>query len=199
MIKSRHAVALLVAVLTALAAGCSAPDGPPATSRVGDAPPPATAPPATAPVAVADPAWTTGPITVTRQPAVPPVPVVTGIRYAGHPESGYDRLVLDIRGGLPGYTARYVTEVRQDGSDQPITVPGRKFLLLVLNPAQAHNDAGTATVRGVHTVKLPMLRGYAIAGDFEGHVSIALGLNATTGYRIGELSGRVYVDVKTTP
>jgi hypothetical protein len=42
-----------------------------------------------------------------------------------------------------------------------------------------------------------MLRAYAIAGDFEGHVSVALGLNATAGYRVGELPGRIYLDVAT--
>jgi hypothetical protein len=47
--------------------------------------------------------WSGGPVTVSHQPAVPPVPVVTGIRYAGHPAEGYDRTVLGIRGsGLPG-------------------------------------------------------------------------------------------------
>ena len=141
--------------------------------------------------------WSTGPVTVVHQPAVPPVPVVTAIRYAGHPSEGYDRVVFDIRGALPGYSARYVTQVRADGSDQPISVPGRRFLMVVLNPAQAHTDQGAITVTGVHRTGLPMLVSYAVAGDFEGHVSIALGLNATAGYRIGELPGRIYVDVAT--
>jgi hypothetical protein len=121
--------------------------------------------------------------------------VVTGIRFAGHPQEGYDRIVFDIQGGLPGYTARYVSEVRADGSDKPVPVPGTRFLLVVLNPAQAHTASGAVTVAGIHNVGLPMLKAYAIAGDFEGHVSIALGLNATAGYRVGELPGRIYLDV----
>jgi hypothetical protein len=141
--------------------------------------------------------WSNGPITVTHTPAVPPVPVVTGIRYAGHPQDGYDRIVLDIQGGLPGYSAKYVTQVRADGSDKPISVPGNRFLLIVLNPAQAHTDSGAVTVSGVHNVGLPMLRAYAIAGDYEGHVSIALGLSAKAVYRVGELPGRIYIDVAT--
>jgi hypothetical protein len=144
---------------------------------------------------VAELNWSSGPVTVTHTPAVPPVPVVTGIRFAGHPQEGYDRIVFDIQGGLPGYTARYVPQVRADGSDKPVPVPGERFLLVVLNPAQAHTESGTATVTGIHNAGLPMLKAYAIAGDFEGHVSIALGLNATAGYRIGELPGRIYVDV----
>mgnify|MGYP001098401095 CR=1 FL=1 len=78
-----------------------------------------------------------------------------------------------------------------------VTVPGRRFLQIVLNPAQAHTDSGTATVTGVHRVGLTMLKGYAIAGDYEAYVTIALGLKTTTGYRIGELPGRIYVDVAT--
>jgi hypothetical protein len=41
-----------------------------------------------------------------------------------------------------------------------------------------------------------MLESYAVVGDYEGYVSIALGLNGKAGYRIGELDGRIYVDVQ---
>jgi hypothetical protein len=68
---------------------------------------------------------------VVHQPAVPPVPVVTGTRYATHREDGYDRIVLDVCGALPGYSAKYVSEVRQDPSDQPVSVPGAQHLLIV--------------------------------------------------------------------
>jgi hypothetical protein len=149
------------------------------------------------PAAFDRPAWPTRPVSVTHTPPVPPVPVVAGVRYAGHPEAGYDRFVIDLRGGLPGYSVRYVRSVVADGSGRPITVPGHSFLLIVLTPAQAHTDAGAATISGTHRVGLPMLTAYAVAGDYEGHVSIALGLAATTGFRVGELSDRIYVDVAT--
>jgi hypothetical protein len=146
------------------------------------------------PVAVAT-GRLTRPVSVSHTPAVPPVPVVTGVRYAGHPESGYDRFVIDLRGGVPGYSVRYVGSVTADGSGKPVAVPGDRFLLITLTPAQAHTDAGAVTVTGVHRVGLPMLTSYAVAGDYEGHVSIALGLAATAGFRVGELSDRIYVDV----
>ena len=139
--------------------------------------------------------WTTGPVTVVHHPAVPPVPVVTGIRYASHAADGYDRIVFDIPGPPPGYTAKYVTEVIQDGSGNPISVPGAEHLTIVLTPAQAHRDDGTATVSGTHTTNLPTLKSYAIAGDYEGYVTIALGLNTKHGYHIAELSNRIYIDV----
>lgn len=140
--------------------------------------------------------WTMGPLTVRHRPPVPPVPVVTQIRYAAHPTAGYDRVVFDISGGLPGYTAKYVTRVYQDGSGKPVTMPGRYYLLLVFNPAQAHRSTGTATVRGIHRVDFAMLESYGVVGDYEGYVSVALGLNGKKGFRIGELPGRVYVDVR---
>jgi hypothetical protein len=137
--------------------------------------------------------WSTAPVTVHHEPPVPPVPVVTGIRYAAH--EGFDRVVLDIPGSLPGYSAKYVKEVRQDGSGEPVSLPGKAFLLIVLNPAQAHRADGTPTVSGVHRTGLATVQAYAIAGDYEGYVSIALGLSGVRPYRIGELSNRIYIDV----
>lgn len=140
--------------------------------------------------------WSSRPVTVTRNPSVPPVPVLTGIRTAAHPEAGYDRIVFDFAGALPGYTVRYVDEVREDASDRPVTMPGRRYLLIVFTPAQAHTDAGATTVAaGTRTLDYPMLRGYAVVGDFEGYVSVALGLDDVVGFHVGELSGRIYVDV----
>ncbi|HEX7745564.1 MAG TPA: hypothetical protein VF462_09920 [Micromonosporaceae bacterium] len=133
---------------------------------------------------------------MTRHLAVPPVPVLSRIRTAAHPEGGYDRIVFDFVGALPGYTVRYVDEVREDASDRPVTMPGRRYLLIVFTPAQAHTDAGAVTVRaGIRALNYPMLRGYAQVGDFEGYVSIALGLDDVVGFRVGELPGRIYLDV----
>jgi hypothetical protein len=147
------------------------------------------------PTSPATAGWSTSPVTVAHHPAVPPVPVVTAVRYAAHRESGYDRVVLDIPGALPGYTVKYVSQVLQDGSGQPVNVPGAEHLLIVLNPAQAHRDDGTVTISGTHTVNLPMLKSYAVVGDYEGYVSIALGLNAKAKFHVGELSNRIYIDV----
>jgi hypothetical protein len=197
-------IVLPLLLVTTLAAGCTAttdaptaaePAGPVAgsTGSTGPATHPAetTAPPAV--VATVDP-WSTAAVSVVHHPHVPPVPVLTGVRYARHAE-GYDRIVLDIPGALPGYSARYVTEVRGDGSGRPIAVPGSHYLRIVLTPAQAHRDTGGATVSGVHRVGLPVLESYAVTGDYEGYVTVVLGLNRKAGYRIAELDNRIYVDV----
>jgi hypothetical protein len=129
---------------------------------------------------------------------VPPIPVITAVRTARHPECGYDRLVLDITGSVPGYTIRYVSQVTADPSGHAITVPGRRHLLLTLRQAQAHTSTGAATIsRQVQVLSSPMLSGWALAGDFEGVVTIAIGLHATTSIRVGELPGRLYIDVKS--
>jgi len=139
--------------------------------------------------------WSTAPVTVVHQPPVPPVPVVTAVRYAAHPESGYERIVFDIPGALPGYSAKYVAQVVADGSGDPVPVPGSYYLLIVFNPAQAHTDNGTATISGTHRINLPVIKSYVVAGDYEGYVSVALGLTKKAGFHIAELSGRVYIDV----
>ena len=168
----------------------------PPTTATSASPTPATSAPATAVLAATSSptAWATTPTAVPHDPPVPPVPVVTGIRYAAH-QDGFDRIVLDIPGALPGYSAKYVTEVRRDGSGERVSMPGEAFLLIVLHPAQAHRENGKPTVTGIHRTGLAGIQAYAIVGDYEGYVSIALGVNGVRKYHIGELSNRIYIDV----
>jgi hypothetical protein len=84
-----------------------------------------------------------------------------------------------------------------DPSGQAVRPPGCRFLLVTLRSAQAHTSAGVPTITGaVRTLGYPMLAGRALAGDFEGVVTIAVGLNANTSIRVGELPGRLYIDVR---
>jgi hypothetical protein len=129
---------------------------------------------------------------------VPPVPVITAVRAAAHPECGYDRLVLDITGPNPGYTIKYVTLVTADPSGQAITVPGRQYLLITLRPAQAHADSGSPAIsQRVQELGYPVLAGSALAGDFEGTVTLAAGLQQAASIRVGELPGHLYIDFKS--
>jgi hypothetical protein len=200
-IASKTAVALTATA--ALVAGCGGNGaGVPAPVRAPSSTVPQASPSPTASArapggggSVNHPTWSSGPVTVKHNPAVPLVPAVTGVRFAAHPQEGFDRIVFDIPGALPDYSVRYVSQVRMDPSDRAVSVPGRRYLLVVLNPAQAHRDNGAATVSGVHRVGLPMLKSYAVVGDYEGYVSIVLGLDDVVGYRVGELPGRIYVDV----
>jgi hypothetical protein len=75
-------------------------------------------------------------------------------------------------------------------------MPGTSHLVITLKPAQGHTDSGTLTLpTGVQTVSYPMLKSYAVSGDFEGVLSVALGLAGGNSYRVGEAAGRIYVDV----
>lgn len=143
--------------------------------------------------------WSSGPQVVNRSIPVPPVPRLLRIRSAAHPEAGYDRIVFDFQRVLPGYDIRYVDTVIADGSGQPVPMPGRRFLQIVFRPAQAHDDSGGQTVTPrSQTLSYPMLKAYAITGDFEGVLTVHLGLDDVVGYRVGELPGepgRVYIDV----
>jgi hypothetical protein len=122
--KTTSGLVLTLLLTATVAAGCGQDHTGAAPAKA--APSPAKAAPAAESV-VAEVTWSTGPVTVAHTPAVPPVPVVTGIRYAGHPQDGYDRIVLDIQGsGLPGYSVRYVPQVLADGSGKPIPVPGKR-------------------------------------------------------------------------
>jgi hypothetical protein len=137
------------------------------------------------------------PVTVARNVAVPPVPRMTAIRSAGHPDERYDRVVFDFVSVLPGYDIRYVDVVTADGSGLPVTVPGRYHLRLTFRPAQAHDEQGGGPERSM-TLGLPMLKAYAITGDFEGVLTIVLGLDGAVGFRVVELPGtpgRIALDV----
>jgi len=141
--------------------------------------------------------WRSAPITVTHHVAVPPVPVIKAIRVAQHPECGYDRVVLDVAGQVPGYSVRSVATVVGDASGRTISIPGASYLLITLRPAQAHNGAGTPTVTsGVRQPRYPALASWTLAGDFEGAVTVALGLAGQANIRTGELPGRIYIDIK---
>ena len=177
-------------------AGSSQPTQPPAPTQATPSSHPLA--PATG-TACASGAWHSAPLNVTRDVATPPVPLVANVRTAPHPECGYDRFVLTFTGPVPGYYIRHVTQVLADPSGKPINLPGRSYLLITLRPAQAHTDSGTATItRGVHALDYRILTGYALEGDFEGVINLALGLNSTASFRTGELPGRLYVDLTSS-
>jgi hypothetical protein len=106
-------------------------------------------------------------------------------------------MVLDVSGKLPGYTVRYVDRVVADPSGQVLTVPGSRFLLITLRPSQAHRAGGQSTLAAVPVqLGLPALAGYAVAGDFEGVVTVAVGLSSAHGVRVAELPGHLVIDVR---
>ncbi len=210
LVRSLPAVAIrraaILAVVLAAASSCATSNPAPSSTPPASAGPSAPAPapvPSHSTVAAAGTGcdtgpWRTSPISSARQVSVPPVPVVTAVRTAAHPECGYDRLVLDVTGPIPGYDIRYVTKATADPSGKAITLPGRSYLVITLRPANAHTDAGVATIsRRTQALSYPELRGYALGGDFEGVVTLVLGLQNRTPVRTGEIPGHWYIDVRS--
>jgi hypothetical protein len=170
----------------------AAPGSPAAKSPPG---PPLSLPP-NPPPGCDDQAWQTVPVHVTRHFAVPPVPVITAIRTGTHPECGYDRIVFNIRGPVPGYDIRYVPKGAAAAAGPVRAFPGRWCLLITIHPAQGHSRSGASTIARLSAdTGYPELRGYAVNGDFDGVLSVAVGLAKPAAFRVGRLAGRLYVDV----
>ncbi|MFC5908098.1 AMIN-like domain-containing (lipo)protein [Streptacidiphilus monticola] len=130
---------------------------------------------------------------------VPPATAqVVNARFGVHP--GYDRIVLDIKGPLPRVSVIRVDQVRYDPSGKPVPLRGSFFLRIRLAPAAAHDSAGHNVYRGPRLValNLPHLRGFALAGDFEGVVGFGVGVRDHGAVHVFTLQNpnRVVMDVR---
>jgi hypothetical protein len=115
--------------------------------------------------------------------------------------SNYDRVVFVFQGpSVPGYRVAYAQiPVEQCGSGDVLTVDGEKQLLVRLSPAQAHTEAGTATIQQPERhVNMRIVKELELSCDFEGEVSWVLGLSMQNKYQVSELSGpsRLVVDIE---
>lgn len=141
--------------------------------------------------------WTAG-VRQVRRSAAGPARVVD-VRTARN--EGFDRVVLQIDGArVPGYRVEYVERpVRQCGSGNPVEVAGQGLLAITLNGAAAHDDRGNATVRDrERRLSLPVMRELEFTCDFEGEVTLVVGVASPNRYRVIELSNptRLAVDVQ---
>lgn len=136
-----------------------------------------------APPATALPEWRTTATSWTNPLARHPL--ITDLRYAQH--ANFDRVVITVQGRIPGWTTRYASTHHYDGSGA--TVPIRAGLDLVLFPAYAHFANGSSCYSGPRLARpgLPALKAVAFAGDYEGYVSFAFGLDGRNPYRIFRL------------
>ena len=122
----------------------------------------------------------------------------------------YDRVVFDINGGaVVGFDVRYVPVVAADGSGQPVPVPGRAALqVIVRSPiygSDGHQPGRPAPAIGDPLVAPAQISGWtslaavAYAGSFEGQTTIAVGVHNRRTFRVlvtNELGYRhVVVDI----
>ncbi|MFD0885797.1 hypothetical protein ACFQ08_14705 [Streptosporangium algeriense] len=142
-----------------------------------------------------------GPPTSTREVTVRRTtdnpPLVLGVRFAKH--DGFDRVVIDLSGGRPGYSAHWVPKLVQDGSGDPIDAPGGAYLQVTVTPANAHGETGSPTWVGgpVFHAGLGNVRSVVKTGDFEAVVGVGIVLDHRAAFRILEQRDpqRLVVDV----
>lgn len=123
---------------------------------------------------------------------------MTGIRTGLN--TGFDRVVLDMTGAQPSVSYKYVDDLIADGSGEIVWLTGEFFVSVVSTPARAHDDAGNPTYTGPQKFRTRNLRNVmavAVTGDFEGYLSIGLGLRYQSWVRVFTLGSptRVVIDV----
>ncbi|GAA2154036.1 hypothetical protein GCM10009844_39300 [Nocardioides koreensis] len=125
------------------------------------------------------------------------MPRLVGVRAAHH--AGFDRVVLDFRGGLPSSVrAHYVKRLIADGSGKKVRIAGRAILSVRLEPADAHDASGSATAPRRVAFPLPNVMTAVRAGDFEAVTTYGIGLAKRTPFHVFTLQDpdRVVVDIK---
>ncbi|WP_410584101.1 hypothetical protein [Amycolatopsis sp. lyj-108] len=128
------------------------------------------------------------------------IPTMTNIRTGQNP--GFDRVVLDLTSG-PAPAVRYdlVDELIADGSGEIVWLTGEYFVAVTATPAAAHDDAGNPTYPGPQKFRTRALRNVmavAVTGDYEGTLSIGLGVRSRTPVTVFTLTSpnRVVIDVR---
>ena len=148
-------------------------------------------------VANEQPPWTTESVERDRSGIDPVVLQAVDVEQ----QSQSDRITFAFEGAAaPGYRIAYVQgPVTHCGSGEPLTLRAKQYLWVRLSPAQAHTEAGTATIKQPERqLDMPVLKELKLSCDFEGEVSWVLGLSMQKRYRVSELSGplRLVVDIE---
>ncbi len=118
---------------------------------------------------------------------------LTGIRTGRH--AGFDRVVFDFGGARPSVSEHRTAQPENCGSGKPISAKGDEFLVVSMQPANAHGHSGP---RAFDTPGLSEVRSVSNTCDFEAHLGFAIGYAGTgRAYTISVLDGpaRVVVDI----
>ena len=141
--------------------------------------------------------WTADPTAV--QLSAGSLATLRSVRESAH--EGFDRVVFDFgERSMPNYRIEYVDSPQhQCGSGQEVRLKGGAWVAVELQPVQAHDDAGNATV--VDRSREPgfdSLRELRLTCDFEGRVTWVAGLAGRKGYRamMMQQPTRLVVDFK---
>jgi hypothetical protein len=127
------------------------------------------------------------------------IPTVVAVRAAHHP--GYDRLVLQLSGGLPTTVhSGWKSQILHPQTGLPVPIAGHAFAEISATPAQGHSDSGHVTLPRRITFALPNLTELVVTEDFEAHVTVALGLQRHTSLHVSRLTSpsRLVIDIGVT-
>jgi hypothetical protein len=125
-------------------------------------------------------------------------PSLTNIRAGRH--DCFDRLVLDTRGNITGYSVKYVTTVFDDPSGRVVPLRGGAKLSIVAH-APTTDLAGRVTYHFANRAELVNVAGFrtfrqvAFAGSFEGQTNLGLGVRARLPFRVFTQPGHLVIDV----
>lgn len=142
----------------------------------------------------------TAPVSVPA-PAMDPAQLV-GVRVGSH--DGYDRVVFEFRGGVPGYDVAYLDgPPTEDGSGRPVEVAGDAVLSVRMTPASGVRfspDGYEATYTGPDRLEgedLGSILEVVRAGDFEAQSTWLLGTSSERPFVVSTLEepARLIVDV----
>jgi hypothetical protein len=127
-------------------------------------------------------------------------PTLVDVRAGRH--AGFDRVVFEFRGAVPATRhVRYVDQLVQDGSGEPVSVAGGADLEVVFEGANAHDDRGGPTVSPRRfSPGFTALKEVAQVGDFEAVVTYGLGVDRERPFTVSTLSdpSRLVIDIQTT-
>lgn len=144
--------------------------------------------------APSSPPWIEGEARIDA-PAGGSMATLTGVAVTADAEQR--RITFSLDGGT-GAWARWLDQAPvRCGSGQPVEVQGAAVLLLTLQPARAHDDAGAMTA-GATTLPAEQAQGLHLVQtcDYEGEVSWAVGVEARTALRLQADAGAVVLDLR---
>jgi hypothetical protein len=126
-------------------------------------------------------------------------PTLVAVRAGRH--AGFDRVVFEFRGAVPATRRiRYVDQLTEDASGEPVSLAGGADLEVVFQGANAHDGGGRPTVSPRRfSPGFTALKQVAQTGDFEAVVSYGLGVDRQRPFKVSTLSGpsRLVIDIQT--
>ena len=129
------------------------------------------------------------------------ISILKALRMGVHPEQGgWERIVFEFDGDAwPPATVQYVEQALSCGSGQPVQgLKGAAILQVAFISAQAHDNAGKATMPNTITGPGTTVTNGVQACDFEGHVTWDFALTGKQNMKVTTLPNppRVVIDIK---